>query len=186
MQFWMFFFKWWLAFIIVGTVLELSALLCHSKRKIFKASRDWILEKWSEFPWFLWTYQSELCQFGMKCHWSISVLILLITFLDHFRQYDYGIIENLNKYEQYTPPEYNLTAITSPGLFLYASNDWISDNTVDVPRLYEELTNANITKYLVPVSSFNHLDYLIGKNVSGLVYQEAISYLENYWIVLLQ
>lgn len=40
-----------------------------------------------------------------------------------FRKYDYGSSENLDKYGQISPPDYDLNKITAPIALYYGSND---------------------------------------------------------------
>lgn len=40
-----------------------------------------------------------------------------------FRKYDYGVIQNLIKYGQLTPPDYDLSNVAVPVAVLYGAND---------------------------------------------------------------
>jgi len=48
-----------------------------------------------------------------------------------FRHYDYGDL-NMAKYNQRTPPEYNLKAVTTPVNIFYGKNDPFSDPAVSI------------------------------------------------------
>lgn len=48
-----------------------------------------------------------------------------------FRQYDYGW-ENIFKYHQFHPPEYNLKKIKVPVLLHYGANDWLANVNVRI------------------------------------------------------
>ena len=54
----------------------------------------------------------------------------LHCFVGHFRRYDKGLIGNKLDYGQFTPPDYNLTAITAPVHLIYGDNDWFADPEV--------------------------------------------------------
>lgn len=43
-----------------------------------------------------------------------------------FRQYDLGLLGNLKKYGQISPPNYNIKKIVAPVALYYASNDDLS------------------------------------------------------------
>nr|CAD7462999.1 unnamed protein product [Timema tahoe] len=73
------------------------------------------------------------------------------------------------------PLDYPLHMITAPVVLLYASNDWMSDIR-DVSRLASSLPNV-IDTYLVPQSTFNHLDFMYGIHSNTLVYDRIFSIL---------
>uniref|UniRef100_A0A1B0DJ51 Lipase n=1 Tax=Phlebotomus papatasi TaxID=29031 RepID=A0A1B0DJ51_PHLPP len=106
-------------------------------------------------------------------HFSQSINV------NNFRQYDYGPIENLDKYGTLTPPEYALEKITAAiGLF-YGKNDWIAD-VVDVEHLYSKL--PNVVKYHeVPYDKFTHLDFLYAIDVKPLFYDDLIAFIDKYF-----
>lgn len=52
--------------------------------------------------------------------------------LGKFRQYDYGILGNMNKYGQLFPPDYDLGKITSPVALYYGSNDFFASTIVNI------------------------------------------------------
>ncbi|XP_017768293.1 PREDICTED: uncharacterized protein LOC108556624 [Nicrophorus vespilloides] len=95
-----------------------------------------------------------------------------------FRQYDYGLIGNMKRYNSIFPPNYKLKAITSPVYLFYSSNDWLSA-VKDVNRLYEQLGNVH-GKFLVLDSDWNHLDYMFGIDVVELVYNRILSLMAMY------
>lgn len=91
---------------------------------------------------------------------------------DHFRQYDYGLTENMVVYGQANPPDYNLANVVAPVYLFYSKNDYLS-NEKDVLRLNSELPNV---KALMLMSDplWTHLDYLWGIDAKTIVYQPLI------------
>ena len=59
------------------------------------------------------------------CVWSLS-LITNLYFAGGFGQFDFGEEKNMEKYGQATPPQYNLSLVTSPVALYYADNDKLS------------------------------------------------------------
>lgn len=95
-----------------------------------------------------------------------------------FEQYDYGPEDNLKYYGQKTPPIYNVTNIRQPIYLMYGMNDWLADY-IDVKQLAKQIKNlVGIQK--VPLDSFNHVDFLFGKDAEKLVYQPVIKILKNF------
>lgn len=98
---------------------------------------------------------------------------ILNSFSGKFRQYDYGPNGNLAKYKSSTPPDYNLKKVTAPGYLFYASNDLVVDYKIDIPKLYGALGNCR-GKFLIPVPSFNHLDFVYGISAPSVVNSNII------------
>ncbi|XP_071452979.1 lipase 3-like [Hetaerina americana] len=90
-----------------------------------------------------------------------------------FRQFDYGLIGNKDKYGRDSPPEYDLSLITAPMYFIYGDNDWMA-SIEDVEELYRKLPTAK-GKFEVTLSQFNHLDFLWAIDVKELVYNKILS-----------
>ena len=129
--------------------------------------------------------------------------IALYLFSGKFRKFDYGRAGNIKKYDKTNPPDYNLRNIRLPVYLHYATNDIIADVQVsialiadlllvsnfsiisslsmvlqDVLELYEMLPNAQ--KFLIPCDVFAHLDFVWGKNVNTLLYNDILSLMERY------
>lgn len=51
-------------------------------------------------------------------------------FSGKFRQYDYGRNENIARYGQPQPPDYDLSKVTCPVYIYYADNDWLVHKSV--------------------------------------------------------
>ncbi|XP_049768597.1 lipase 3-like [Schistocerca cancellata] len=96
----------------------------------------------------------------------------------HFRQYDFGMLGNLEKYGSFWPPDYDISKITAKVALHYSNNDWCAA-LQDVDRLYKELPNC-IGRFLVSQDSFNHVDYMWAIHVKELVYDKVISLMNRY------
>lgn len=90
----------------------------------------------------------------------------------HFRQFDYGYIENLRRYRHFSPPDYNISNIRAPIALYYAQDDWLADRK-DVDKM-SKLLSHTVKNYLVPHEKFNHLDFLFGIDVQRLLYDEIL------------
>ncbi|KAJ2945982.1 hypothetical protein O0L34_g4901 [Tuta absoluta] len=96
-----------------------------------------------------------------------------------FQRYDFGLVQNLARYGQATPPDYPLASITTPvALFYTRANDWVSDYT-DVLKLRDALPNV-ADFYEVPFPTWTHFDHLWGKDVKELDYLRAVQVLQGY------
>ncbi|KAJ8952387.1 hypothetical protein NQ318_014478 [Aromia moschata] len=96
-----------------------------------------------------------------------------------FRQYDYGIVENYERYGQTEPPDYDVSKITVPVALYPGGKDIIAVVTceaLDVDRLAQELPNL-IRKQLVDDCS--HLDFIMGRN-SSVLYAELRDLINDY------
>ena len=95
----------------------------------------------------------------------------------HFRQYDYGALENYIKYKRFTPPDYNLDNVKVPVAVYYSETDWLV-TTKDIHMLFDKLPNL-VKTYLVPHKQFNHIDFLWGTDAGILMYQEVIKTMKS-------
>ncbi|VEN63335.1 unnamed protein product, partial [Callosobruchus maculatus] len=95
-----------------------------------------------------------------------------------FRQYDYGVIRNLELYNQSSPPDYDISKITSPVALLYGKNDLVTAPK-DVEALAKILPNVvRLHKFEKP--AFNHADFIFAKDNDALVNFEVINILNQY------
>ncbi|KXJ76707.1 hypothetical protein RP20_CCG009159 [Aedes albopictus] len=95
-----------------------------------------------------------------------------------FQQYDFGRKENVRRYGSRVPPEYQLYRSTAPIALFYGLNDWLVH-----PRNMDDL--AKVLPRVVAVrpvadEKFNHLDFILGKNVRELVYDQVIEMIGRY------
>ncbi|ERL86266.1 lipase 3 [Dendroctonus ponderosae] len=97
---------------------------------------------------------------------------------DTFREYDYGAIENYVKYGSTSPPVYNVSQITAPVAAYYSSNDYFAGVT-SVERLVSELPNV-VDQYLIEYEQFNHLDFILAKDVKTMIYDRVISLVSKF------
>lgn len=96
-----------------------------------------------------------------------------------FRQYDYGPLENRLKYEQSTPPNYNLENVHAPVAIYHSQNDWLA-TMEDTRILVQKLPNV-FKEYLVPHKKFNHIDFILGIDAPTLLFDEILKTM-NYEI----
>ncbi|XP_061401978.1 lipase 3-like [Musca vetustissima] len=89
-----------------------------------------------------------------------------------FCQMDYGEKKNEKIYGQATPPDYKLDNIVAP-TYLYSSNNDGLCNPQDVDTLVSKIKNL-AGDYRVPDLSFNHLDFIVAKNMRRMVNEPVI------------
>ncbi|XP_047122208.1 lipase 3-like [Schistocerca piceifrons] len=95
-----------------------------------------------------------------------------------FRQYDYGMMGNIQRYGSIAPPDYDLSKVTAKVALHYSNNDWCAD-VQDVDRLYKQLPNC-IGRFLVTQDTFNHLDFMWAIHARDLVYNKVVSLMSRY------
>ncbi|XP_001844305.2 lipase 1 [Culex quinquefasciatus] len=95
-----------------------------------------------------------------------------------FRQFDYGHDGNLEKYGSWEPPAYNLTASTAAVVIYYGLNDLLV-HPRDVQELSRMLPHVIAT---IPIADrkFNHVDFLLAKNVREVLYEKIVQTLEEF------
>jgi len=94
-----------------------------------------------------------------------------------FRQYDHGIIGNIRKYKQFSPPDYPLEKVSTPVTIFWAENDLLCHPN-GIKKLEEELPNV-VASVKVNSTKFTHIDFLFAKDANKLVYQHIIKSLEQ-------
>ncbi|XP_065074235.1 lipase 1-like [Ochlerotatus camptorhynchus] len=95
-----------------------------------------------------------------------------------FQRYDHGKIKNLAVYGTARPPVYNVSEISAPIVLYYGANDFLAE-PADVLRLGGMIRNLHAYRQ-VELNTFNHLDFLIAKDVKGLVYDDVIKRLQSW------
>ncbi|XP_059062213.1 lipase 3-like [Achroia grisella] len=94
-----------------------------------------------------------------------------------FRRYDQGSMRaNRRLYGTRSPPEYDLSKITTPVFLHYADNDPMA-HVNDVDRLFKELGRP-AGKFRIPLSTFGHLDFIWGINAKTLLFDRVINLLK--------
>lgn len=95
-----------------------------------------------------------------------------------FRQFDYEN-KKLNRqvYGRDTPPEYNLTLITTPVNIFHSKDDdtAIYENVID---LESQLPNVK-SRYVVAVPDFSHVDFIYSRFARKAVNDQIISTINN-------
>ncbi|XP_055615660.1 lipase 1-like [Toxorhynchites rutilus septentrionalis] len=95
-----------------------------------------------------------------------------------FRQYDYGKKGNQQSYNDWKPPNYNLSVSSAPVQIFYGLNDWMV-HPRDVQQFAKMLPQL-ISAVQIPDKKFNHLDFIMAKNVRSQVYDKLMAVLEQY------
>ena len=88
-------------------------------------------------------------------HWQQS------TEVNEFRKFDYGTEENLKRYGLLTPPKYELENIEHE-VYLFAGEEDLLSNPIDVLRLKYALKNAHLKTY----EKMGHLTFVVGTDMS--------------------
>lgn len=94
---------------------------------------------------------------------------------NRFCRFDYGV-ENIDRYGQATPSDYNISMIEVPVVLYYSDKDLLSD-VQDVMKLKSKLTNVLDNIFL---SDFGHLDYLYAADAYDLVYNRIIGQIRKF------
>ncbi|XP_041984663.1 lipase 3-like [Aricia agestis] len=95
-----------------------------------------------------------------------------------FAHFSYGTFTNERVYGNKVPPSYKVEQVTAPVALMYSDGDWMADVT-DVRKLASKLSNV-VEDYLVPFHGFNHLDFIIARDVKTLVYDKVKYVLKKY------
>ncbi|BFF97705.1 lipase 3 [Drosophila madeirensis] len=95
-----------------------------------------------------------------------------------FRQYDWGTKKNIEIYGQELPPAYDLSKITAQTHSYSSHNDALC-GPEDVDTLVSRFPHLT-EDYRVPVQSFNHLDFIIAKNMKEQVNDPIIERINRY------
>lgn len=96
-----------------------------------------------------------------------------------FRQFDFGDEErNLEEYGSTEPPEYSLAHVTCPVVLYWGQNDWLTQPR-DVAEIARQLPGL-VASIRVPYDSWNHLDFLWGKDADSLLYKPAMAVMADW------
>jgi len=96
----------------------------------------------------------------------------------NFRKYDYGKAENLIRYGQEIPPEYDWSKITAKVALYWGANDWLAA-PADAYRIAERIPNL-VRFYRVNHNNFNHMDFIWAKDAETLINNPVIEYMSMY------
>nr|XP_026487533.1 lipase 3-like [Vanessa tameamea] len=95
-----------------------------------------------------------------------------------FTNFDHGWISNKRIYGTFTPPAYNLSAITAPIYLHYGDNDWLSSSN-DIDKLLLGIDSV-VGKYRVPLNKFNHLDFIFAIDADKLLYRRMMKIMSRF------
>uniref|UniRef100_A0A1I8NU42 Lipase n=1 Tax=Stomoxys calcitrans TaxID=35570 RepID=A0A1I8NU42_STOCA len=121
-------------------------------------------------------------------HPSTSSMHQLMHFVQmytsqQFRQYDVGPEGNLKRYNQSTPPEYDLSNVNPrfPIHLFYSDYDELSSKT-DAENLSQVLGNKSVSHF-IDLEQFAHMDFVWASNIKQVINQpviEIINEVENF------
>ncbi|CAG2184340.1 unnamed protein product, partial [Oppiella nova] len=94
-------------------------------------------------------------------------------------KFNLGTEENIRRYGQSVPPEYDLSVINSTNIALiYAANDWLNDIR-DINLLKKTLKVKLMDDYLVPDTTFNHMELMWARDVGKYVNTKILEILHK-------
>ena len=94
---------------------------------------------------------------------------------DAFRRYDYGKDENIRRYNQSYPPEYDLQDITVPTVIFYGLKDRLVNHD-DIEYVQAKMINTIIDVKAYP--KLGHLSFQVGKDASFI--EDLLHYTDEY------
>ncbi|XP_047362652.1 lipase 3-like isoform X2 [Vespa velutina] len=95
-----------------------------------------------------------------------------------FRNFDYGVTQNLKIYGSTQPPKYNLEKVKVPVAVFYGENDFLT-HSLDIQKTINKLPNVIETKKIEYIK-FNHIDFLWGRDAKTLVYNKVVAVLKRF------
>ncbi|XP_010133378.1 PREDICTED: lysosomal acid lipase/cholesteryl ester hydrolase-like, partial [Buceros rhinoceros silvestris] len=99
-----------------------------------------------------------------------------LAYTDRFQAYDYGSKENMKKYNQSTPPAYNIEKINTPTAVWSAGRDKFADPK-DMARLLPRITNLIYHEHF---PAWGHLDFIWGLDAPEKMYGKIIELITKY------
>lgn len=110
---------------------------------------------------------------------SMKTLVHLVQLInqDRFQQYDYGMNKNIIKYQSLSPPKYEVANVKVKVIIYYVENDGgiLGKN---IEEFIKQLPNV-VACHFIPEHNFNHMDYILSKNVRQLIYDNLIEDLKS-------
>lgn len=111
---------------------------------------------------------------------KLKLHIAQIIAKNSFQMYDYGKLENINKYGFKIPLAYNYTVIEIPLFIVYAKDDkFVNPKDIDMFCLKLKGRATLLGKLMVTQSGFNSNGYLFGNDAKKLVYDEILGKFEK-------
>merc|ERR1711915_964081 len=95
-----------------------------------------------------------------------------------FEAYDWGPTENVYRYNQTNPLNYDLSKVTAPTAIFKGDADDLVD-VKDVERLVSEMPNV-IFDHLMERGKWTHTDFAIAMDADTLVYQRILDIFSQY------
>ena len=96
-----------------------------------------------------------------------------------FSMFDYGD-DNMRVYGARQPPEYQLAKVSSRHIIIFLSkNDWLSSEK-DTGILIKKLKIPVYKHYTIPVKTWNHLDFLLGKDSGKYINGPILTIMQEY------
>jgi len=97
---------------------------------------------------------------------------------ERFEAYDFGPTQNVVRYNQTAPPQYDLSKVTAPTALYKGDNDDLCDLR-DIERLAKELPNV-VEDHLVDIEGWTHLDFAIAMDADVLVYDRLLNLFKDF------
>lgn len=98
---------------------------------------------------------------------------------ERFGMYNFGEAENLKRYGQPTPPDYDISKITKTPTALY----WSDGDNFATPKnvaIIEESMPSVVRSIKVSEETFSHVDFLIAIYARQLVYDDIIQFFQQH------
>ncbi|KFV44742.1 Lysosomal acid lipase/cholesteryl ester hydrolase, partial [Gavia stellata] len=99
-----------------------------------------------------------------------------LTRADRFQAYDYGSKENMKKYNQSTPPAYQIEKISTPTAVWSGGHDKFADPK-DMAKLLPRITNLIYHEHF---PAWGHLDFIWGLDATERMYQKIIELITKH------
>ncbi|NXX43511.1 LIPM Lipase, partial [Tricholaema leucomelas] len=99
-----------------------------------------------------------------------------LAYADKFQAYDYGSKENMKKYNQSTPPEYQIEKIIIPTAVWSAGRDKLADPK-DMAKLLPRITNLIYHEHF---PGWGHLDFVWGLDAAKKMYRKIIELIAKH------
>ncbi|XP_050567928.1 lysosomal acid lipase/cholesteryl ester hydrolase-like [Cygnus atratus] len=99
-----------------------------------------------------------------------------VAHADRFQAYDYGLKENMKKYNQPTPPAYNIERISTPIAVWSGGQDKFA-GPKDIAKLLSQITNLCYYKH---IPEWGHLDFVWGLDATERMYRKIIELMIKY------
>ncbi|NWH80905.1 LICH hydrolase, partial [Piaya cayana] len=99
-----------------------------------------------------------------------------VIYANQFQAYDYGSKENMKKYNQTTPPAYNIEKISIPTAVWSGGEDKFADPK-DMAKLLPRITNLIYHEHF---PSWGHLDFIWGLDATEKMYLKIIELMTKY------